>query len=250
MLLLLLTPQKSFDRMNDTPASPTPRRRRWLWLLLILFPIAILLAIAGVVLNSLRQEPRFYVQARTSIANPERRREVKAAFEEKTGQLAESLKEAPAWRQEFTQDEINAWLTDSLPQTEGVKLPEEITKPLVQFASGVVQIGCRVDTEQYRGVLSIALRPRLEDRSLVLVIDEVRAGGLEVPAHQLLDQVSRSLAKSKLPIQLERGEEDRLRIDLTQAEGDWRDVVLSSVSVEEGRLTLEGRREGSIVSPL
>jgi hypothetical protein len=225
------------------------RRRRWsraLWLVLPVLAAAIVGA--AVVLTSLRVEPEFYREARRSIADEPTRRQAVQRFEEKTEQFARSLHDEEEWRHEFTQDEINAWLMDGLPESQ-VRLPQGVSEPLVQLGHETIQVGCRVETKQYRGVLSIAVRPTIDsDGDVVLTLQRVRAGELDVPARQLLDEVSRSLRKVALPIELERGEEERVVVDLDRAAPDWRNVALTSISVEDGRVTFRGHRDPEAAS--
>jgi hypothetical protein len=220
------------------------RRRRWsraLWLVLPVLAAAIVGA--AFVLMSLRVEPEFYREARRSLADEPTRRQAAQRFEEKSAKFARSLDVEGEWMHEFTQDEINAWLLEGLPNSRA-QLPQGVSEPLVQFGGDVIQVGCRVETKQYRGILSIAVRPSIDaDGDVILTLQRVRAGELDVPARQLLDEVSKSLRKAALPIELERGEEERVVVDLHRAAPDWRDVALTSISVGEGRVTFRGRRD-------
>lgn len=222
-----------------------PRKRRWHWILWLVLPV-LLATVTGamLVLSALRSEPAFYQAARTAVQDTAVRRQAADRFEEKRTEFVHSIEQKDAWEHEFTQDEINAWLIEELPATDTVTLPKGISEPLVQLASGVMQLGCRVETKQYRGVLSILLAPQVEeDGDVVLTVQQVKAGEMEVPAKQLLDQVSTSLSKTKLPIEFQRGEDEKIVVDLKQAAPDWQGVQLTSITVTDGKVTFQGRRD-------
>jgi len=232
------------DRQVAERAEPSPRKRRRLWWVFWLFLPLLAVAILGTafVLWSLKHEPEFYSAARAQLKDPQVRKTAVVQFEARTGELIESIRAKKPWQQEFTQDQINSWLIDELPKRTNRSLPKEVRDPLMEFKPQTVRVGCYVDTEQYRGVVSIEAKPTLIDgRTLSLEVTSIQAGSLSVPAASLIQTAVEKLHAQNVPIEWAGDSEHNIvHITLPESVTELKGIELKGVTVSEGTLTLEG----------
>lgn len=232
-----------FDEEPAPPPPPPPPSGCWKWFrrfLLFCFVMFLLVAAGiGWLYWTTHQVPEFYQEA-LAVETPERaeQRKVEAVqLQQDVEQLGETIQAGQAWNYEITQDQINAWLAEELPKHPG-EWPKELQNPRIAIEEGRIQLGATVDTPIWKGVGTLALRPRFEPpQTFVFDIDAVRVGQLAIPIEQI---------RAELP-QLEEGsgiERDprtggyRLRYRLKDKE--LKTLRLTAMEVAKGRLRFKG----------
>lgn len=213
--------------------------------------LTVLALIAGAAYWSSQQAPPFYVEATAPPAKPEVRREQAKAFEERTVELAEQVRAADAWRHEFSQDQINAWLAEELSQRFGHQIPRGVSDPRVRLGEGAIDVGFRAEDPRTKlqTIVSVRIVPlAVSTNQVTVAISSLRAGLMPIPADRVLkDGVQRLEAAGWKIVRSTRDGADVLEIDLTDALPAG--ATLESLRVESGRLDVEGHGAGSAEKP-
>lgn len=225
----------------EQPLASPPRRRFRIWPWLLLSCLCLATLGAGYVVVSLRQEPQFYQQKRAVLADPVRRAAAAEGFTTQATTLREAVAHQATWRVEFTEEQINAWLLEELPRHMDTAESRRIREPLVELAEGVVRVAARIELEEYRGVLSLEVRPRLEPGSqLILQLVSLKAGELPIPALRWMGRLQKHLMRTDWPVQIVRESPLEVQIDLPAVGRRWANVPLQELTVEPGRIALSG----------
>lgn len=234
------------EPVKDRPAHPTtgapPRARRWFrWLWLLLPVLCATLFGVGYLLVALRREPEFYRRSAAALQDAPRRRQAAAEFSARAEEFAVAAEEERAWQIEFTEQQVNAWLWEELPRRLSPHERAVLSQPLVEFGDGSLRLGARVDSDQYRGVLSVELRPRVETEGrLVLDIASIRAGDLPIPAHRWIAEAAHQIEQSDWPVQLEQEPQLRLVVDLRELGAEWSPLRRAQLRITPELFTLLG----------
>lgn len=190
---------------------------------IILLTFSLLVAVSmggGAVLWSLVQVPDFYEEALTAQSDPLARQEAADTFVQRTVQLANDIKYADAWSQEFTAQQVNAWLADQLYKEYAELVPPGIKDPRVRLDGHSVLVGFYYEQENWSGVVSLRLRPWVpEPNQLAIEIESIRAGLLPIPLDNVLQELSKQIAT------------DGWQAEWTQINGN--DVLLVRFNSEE-----------------
>ncbi len=216
---------------------------RWIRRLLILFALLVLLLVggAGWLYWAAHQVPTFYQDA-VQVDEPkavEERREAVERVTRQTRDVVERIQEDSAWEYEITPQELNAWLTDELPNQVGGEWPPELADPRVAFEKDRVLLGAMVDTPVWKGVAALALQPRLEKpRTLLLEIESLKIGQVAIPIERLLKEIP-DLRRSPLIRRDPKSGRYALRIPLNADEIE--NVRIETLDVQPERLRLTGR---------
>ncbi len=102
----------------------------------------------------------------------------------------------------FSQDEINSWLSTTLPKRFPRTMPREVKELLVKLAPQQSSLVINIDSKYFEGFatadfdLSIGERPNLLEISL----DRFYSGVLSVPIARFRQRIVNGAAKSKLPV--------------------------------------------------
>lgn len=216
---------------------------------LVIAGLAVLLAVAaagGLVLWSLRQAPEYYQSALAGPSSVERKQEAKR-FVQTTLQLVDEIRYEPLWSEEFTEDEVNAWLAEELHQKYPDWLPPGVAQPRVRFSEGVLSLAFQFERGRWGGVVSVEVRPWVpEPNRLALEIRSARVGLVPIPLDTFSEDLSDAFEKLGWRIQWKQSQgHDVLVVDLQGAED--RRPLLQAVSVESARLRIAGSRQTSVV---
>lgn len=234
-----------FDEEPSPPSAPPapPPSGCWKWFrrfLLFCF-VMFLLFVAGIgwLYWTTHQVPEFYQEA-LAVETPERaeQRKVEAVqLQQGVEQLGETIQAGQAWDYEITQDQINAWLAEELPKHPG-EWPKELQNPRIAIEEGRIQLGATVDTPIWKGVGTLALRPRFEPpQTFVFDIDAVRVGQLAIP----IEQIRAELPELDEGSGIERDPQTggyRLRYRLKDKE--LQTLRLTAMEVAKGRIRFTG----------
>ncbi|NNJ26007.1 hypothetical protein [Alienimonas chondri] len=144
-------------------------------------------------------EPDFYTRALEATPPAERRAQAEA-FTERTVELARDVEYGDTWEQRFTQDEVNGWLAESLPEQYGDQIPNEVSDPRVDLTRpGLVRLGFRLNSSKFDGVVSLAVRPEMiGPNKVALHVEGLMAGLFPLDPATFAPQVSKYLEKYKV----------------------------------------------------
>jgi len=216
---------------------------RWIRRLLILFLVMLLIAGAGFgwLYWAAHQVPAFYQDA-AGLNEPEAREERREAVERVTRQtqdVVERIQDESAWDYEITPQELNAWLTEELPEHVGGRWPPELADPRVAFEKDRLLLGAMVETPIWKGVAALSLRPRLEKpRTLILEVESFKIGQVAIPIQRLMDEIP-ELRRSPVLRRDKKSGRYVLRIPL---DGDEiKNLEIETLDVSPDRLRLTGR---------
>lgn len=162
-------------------------------------------------------------------------------FQERTTVLLERMEESPDWTESFTEQQINSWLAYEFPRLDHDWVPQEVSQPRVRFEAGKILTACRYDGEDYSGVLSLEIRPRVtETRDLVLEVISAKAGILPIPLDRVLEELPEQNELQGFSMTVAKIDgRDALRI--SHDSGDNPSYELTKIEVEEEQITLSGK---------
>ncbi len=207
---------------------------------------AVLLALVGIAVGlgwAAHQAPDFYTAALKAPPSPKVREAAARQFAEQTAELVRELQYSPKWEQEFTQQQVNAWLEEELPRQYGHRIPRNVSDPRVQFTDGLVRIGFQLSSRAFEGVVSLDLRPSVpEPNRLEIAVESLSAGLLPLAPASFTDDVSKELDRHGIDHewQVENGLH-HLVVTIVPNRGDR--PVLEEIAVGDAKLRIAGHRE-------
>jgi uncharacterized protein YpmS len=219
---------------------------------IILLTFSLLVAVGmggGAVLWSLVQVPDFYEEALAAQSDPLARQQAADTFVQRTVQLANDIKHADAWSQEFTVQQVNAWLAEQLHKKYAELVPSGIRDPRMQLDGQSVLVGFHYEQENWSGIVSLRLRPWVpEPNQLAIEIESIRAGLLPIPLDNVLEQLSEQIEIDGWQAewtQVNGNDVLLVRFDSNQAD----QPLLEAVQVTGNSVRISGSRSAKDVQP-
>ena len=159
------------------------------------------------------------------------------------------LEQGESWELQLTDEQINGWLATDLPEKFPGLLPGEAEDPRVAFQAGMTHVACRLNTPKLKTVLSLVLDAYLteETNQIAIRIDKARAGMVPVPLKGVLESVATAAEQSGLQLRwtLDDGDPVALIQFPTDREDLRSGVVIQSLQIDEGRITVTGTADDS-----
>ncbi|MCA9017277.1 MAG: hypothetical protein KDA77_18235, partial [Planctomycetaceae bacterium] len=152
--------------------------------LLLLFLLLLLLGgVTGGLYWSSAQVPEFYQEALQEQSQPEVRQEEAKEFVQRSMQVVNDVRNhEPVWSQEFSEQQVNAWLAEELHQKYNEWVPKGISDPRVKFEKDEIELGFHLTLKKWSGIISLKFKPwLLKENQLVLELEKARAGLLPIP---------------------------------------------------------------------
>lgn len=199
-----------------------------------------LAGLAGFAFWSLGYKPDFYQAALMEQVAPEIRREQAKRFVQTTTRMVEQIRFEERWTEEFSEDEVNSWLAEELPEKFADWLPPEISNPRVKFDSDVLYLAFHARDGAWEGVVSAKVGVRLAGTNqLALEIQSLRAGLVPIPPDDALSQLLQDMRKLGWRVQWQRSSKgDVLLVDLRQ--DDSSQPTVESIEVRPKALRISG----------
>lgn len=172
------------------------RRRALLTVLILLLAVGGLLAGLGVLL---KREPPAY-----AVAVPDRPDDSEAAAKlvTKYGDVTNDVRLKPRWAGTFSADEVNALLRDQF--ADGVEaFGTTLAAPRVTVDGDRLTLAARLGEGQLSTVVSLELRAWLvgpERNTVAVELCGLRAGGLPVGGHWLMDRVTEAVRDQNIEV--------------------------------------------------
>ena len=213
--------------------------------LLILFVLILLLGgVAGGLYWSSAQVPKFYQAALQEQSQPEVRQQKAKQFVQHSMQLVNDVRnKEPRWSQEFSEQQINAWLAEELHQKYNEWVPEGITDPRVKFDKNQVELGFHLTLKKWSGIISLKFKPWLmENNRLVLELDQAKAGLLPIPIDDAISDLIREARSEGWYIEWGQANgNDALIVHLDRGKPELPN--LTALAVEPGIFRLAGKAD-------
>ena len=205
--------------------------------------VALLAAVAVGIRLSLGSAPEFYEQAlELEHHDPVQRRREAEEFVHRTLALATEIRYSESWSEEFTEEQVNAWLAEELQQRHRDWLPAGVTEPRLHFGDGVLQLAFRYEHNGWPTVVSCVLRPWLvRPNELAIEVQSITAGWLPLPTAEALKDLPRHLFLEDWRIQWrESSGHDVIVVQLNQERP--RPPILEYLMLQKGVLQVAGSR--------
>jgi hypothetical protein len=210
--------------------------------------LAALSIIAGGGMLLVSHEPDFYREALGRSVVPEVRQAETKRFVQTALQLVGEIQNDEEFVQEFSDEALNGWLAEELPEAPLDWLPPELESLRVKFEDDAVLVGLRARWGRWSGVVNACVRVRVGGANqLVLEIQSLRAGLVPVPADEVLGKFVDRLNRAGWNIEWKHtGEKDLLVVSLDQKEFTRETstgrAALESIDVRPGWLRVSGAR--------
>lgn len=212
------------------------------FLLFFFLLLVILIGISGGLYWSSAQVPEFYQEALQQQVKPEVRQQEAKEFVQHSMQIVNDVRnKEPLWSQEFSEQQVNAWLAEELHQKYNEWVPEGITNPRVRFESNQVEIGFHLTLEKWAGIISLKLKPWLmKDNRLVLELEHARAGLLPIPIDEAITKLIQEARAEGWQIEWGQvNDHDALVVYLDRSRKDLPD--LTTLKVKPGVFQIAGK---------
>ncbi len=219
--------------------------RRWIRRLTIATSATLVIGgtVAWWVVQQTRQVPEFYTRATSQL--PEKAAEASRRLRADVKQLKEDAGRAGSWRAQFSDDEINAWLVEELPQKFPRLLARGASDPRVVIEGDRILAAVRYNDRRIDTVISCEVRVALTEQPnmLAVKITALKAGALPLPLGKFLKGISKEAATGDIDVQWDLTESGPIAL-VTVPSDDPRYVIspvtVESVELADGRLSLAG----------
>ena len=214
-------------------------------LLLFLGMLGIIGGTIGVVAWAVFSVPDFYQEALAKQIPPKVRKEAARTFIRRAEQLADTIRHADQWEEEFTQVQINSWIEEDLEKRRLEWKPRGVSRPRLAFIEDTIQVGFQYEHDGWSGIVSLELKPKIQNQTdLAVEIQAIRAGLLPVPIQDVLRQLTERADNEGFEIRWEKSASgnDIAVIPLTE----WTrtdNPLLEQVKIKDGKIIISGRGE-------
>lgn len=213
------------------------RRRAVLTVLILLLAAGGLVAGLGVLL---KREPAGY-----RAALPGRAEDADVAFRlvTKYGDARTDIRLKPRWAATFTADEVNALLRDQFD--DGLELfGAPLTDPRVTVAGDRLTVAGRLGEGRLSTVVSLEVRAWLvgpEPNTVAVELCGLRAGGLPVGGHWLMDRLTEAVRDQNIEVTWYRHDGHPVGLFRLFADQGRPATQFRSLTVADGGLTVTGQ---------
>ena len=213
--------------------------RRRIVLVLALIVAAVL--VTGLVLyQKVKHLPAFYQQA--EMASPRELEESHHELLERVEQLKQDVRFTPAYKITLTEEQLNGWLAENHDSGSGA-----FYRPRISIHPGFIEIACRARYKSWQTVISVRLAVELTSQQNVVrvKITSIKAGSLSIGSDRVIDRLRGAVERTRLETRWRRddGEATVEVIVPSRWAQSPRNLVVESIELAEGEITLRGRAE-------
>lgn len=188
--------------------------------------------------HSVQQEPEFY---RALAITPETRADAEkdsASMEAKVRVLRHQFRKDGQWKIIFTEDEFNHWLAIAIGEKRPGMVPHQLKDPRGVILEDRILAGIRVDTPEFKGVVSVEVFPSVSSPNTVdIELKNVSAGTISVPPSLLEKVLQQGAREASLPVEVLH-ENGRTILRFRFQDGD---LFFEKHSIEVRSITLKGK---------
>ena len=195
------------------------------------------------VLRQTSHVPDFYLQAEKSL--PAQVAEASQRLQTDVQQLQDDAAKRGSWAASFSDNEINAWLIEELPQKFPKLLASGARDPRVVIEDGRIRAAVRYTNHRIDTVISCEVEVELteEPNRLAVRVKNLRAGALPLPLASFLKGITREAAAGGVDINWDFTEDGPVALVAVPSEHPnyvQAPVVVESVQLFAGQLVLSG----------
>lgn len=210
-----------------------------------------IVAVAGfVVYRAARTVPDFY-EAATATVPPAVADRAGDEFTATTVSLASQVRREGRWSAQFTDAQVNGWLTIDLPTKHPELLPTGYEQPRVRFTEHGLQLGVRCTTTPVTTVVWLDVEVQMTGtQEAALRFRHARAGLLPLPLNEVLDALTKVAADFELPLRWTTIEGDPTAVvGLPPIGNDGMQYDLDALNLSDGQLYIAGRTSRFAAKP-
>lgn len=233
------------------PPKPEPEKpsvwQRWRRRLLVALLVMLVVVGGGLysTYQATQQAPEFYEAIVAKPLTPSNAPPVREVAKEQIHQAEVAAKAKKNWRFEFTQDQINEFLANDLPERAPHLLPAHLKDPRIKIEEGKALLGCQYDSERFKAVLWVETEAQVSEdgKSVRLIPKSAGAGMLPMPISRLFERLKGLNAKTgALSIELSEETPQSVIIKLREAAlpKEQANYHIDSIKLEPEKLSLEG----------
>jgi uncharacterized protein YpmS len=201
----------------------------------------------GAVYIALGREQPFYTVA--LAADPDMLQVGSRELETRATALYSETRQSGAWRESFTEDQINGWLAVQLVNSFADALPNDVREPRIAIADDHVALGFRTWRGGVETVVTVRAAVMLTDEGNVAIrLMSVHAGALPLPAMQVAEDVAQICRELSLPVNWTQVEGQAVAIlDVNRGAGAaGKSISLEAIELRDGAMYVAGRTHDEI----
>ena len=224
-------PEPTIPAMNDRPLTSTNRwKRRFLFLFGVL---AVFGGAFSLLFLSTQHVPEFYeVALNDPELTPETAEQVKKRTQKLLQEIEQVERDSFEWSETITERECNAWLAYEFPRKFPHAEQEGLSDLRVHLERDRILFGCRLESERFSGIVSVALRPQIDPpNQLSVAVLNAQVGQVPLPLQSLFDEAYAEARKE--------GFVDALQVDWQPSDLPAVEGVLSISSDDSERWEFE-----------
>lgn len=202
-----------------------------------------------------RQVPDFY--ARAIDQSDQAMRAARDHLRHDVQKLQDDASRRGSWQARFTEDQINVWLADQLPEKFALWLARGARDPAIAIEDGRLRAAVRYATTRIDTVISCELQVAMTEQPNLLAVrlSNLQAGALPLPLEPFVRRISSEAARGNFDVRWDFTEDGPIAL-VTIPHDDpaykFSPVIIESVDLVAGQLTVAGRtgdRAASDYSP-
>ncbi len=212
--------------------------------------IAIIMCVISVIAGSIawwaveqsQYVPEFYTRASTnrSVTTVEASRRLQAEVK----QLQNDVAQIGSWRVAFSDEQVNAWLIEELPQ-KFPRLAAGASEPRIMIEDDRVRAAVRYKTNHIDTIVSCEFVVEMteEPNMLAFRVQNLRAGALPLPLTKFVNGITKEAARGDIDVRwddTEKGPIALVTIPSTDPRYVLSPVVVESMMMYDGALLLSG----------
>jgi hypothetical protein len=202
--------------------------------------VAVLLVTGLVLYQKVKQVPVFYQQA--EMASSQELEEAHHVLLDNVEQLKQDVRFTPAFSITLTDEQLNGWLAENKDAGSGT-----ISQPRLAIHPDFVEIACRARYKSWETIISARVTVELTGRQNVVrvKITSIKAGSLSIGWDRVIDRLEQAVKQTRLETRWRRDAGEvtvEVIIPSVWAQSS-RDLVVESIELAEGSISLRGRSE-------
>lgn len=235
-------------RSETEKASKSSRSSLRFWGRIVAVVFAVTLVVAGMAsywaVWQSQQVPDFYKRAFNQSDQAMQVARNQLQFD--VQQLQSDLSRRGSWNASFSEDEINAWLSDQLPERFDRLSKRGVREPAIAIEDGQILAAVHYQSSRWDTVVSCRLSVEMteEPNLLAIHLSDLKAGALPLPLEPFVRRISREAALGDLDIRWDFTEDGPIALVHIPPEDPhyaFAPLVIELVSLTAGRLRLSGQ---------
>ncbi len=243
------------DKVAEKPLAdadvPARRSRPGCARMFFVFVLFLALAAGSIwyAIQEAQKLPDFYAQVLQS--DEQMARAKGKEFERNLIQLRNSARRQTPWKIEFSQDQINGWLTSDLPEKFPESIPNQIKDPRAIIGENELKLAFKYEGTGLSGIIVVRAEVFCTEHpnEIAVRVIDVRSGFLPLPINPWIERVADSIRKAGIPMYWSNAGDSQVAVftipEHLSLRGDSQQVVVEAIELLPGKLIVAGRAEDS-----